>query len=85
MTIDDDDWADLFAHMRVITALMASGRLEDPKDEDAVSMALNDLLNDITDGKLPQIKNVGEPFPTVEEAVMGLLGAFADDVLRKVQ
>lgn len=69
---------------RIIDALVITGRLHVTDDEMTIMKALDKLFYDITEGELHHLQNKREPFPTVEQAVIGLLEAFADDVLGRV-
>lgn len=80
----DHELVDIQCGRRVIDALIVSGRLHLTDDIKQIEKALDRLFYDITEGDLMHIRHKGMPFPTAVQAVVGMLEAFADDVLGRV-
>jgi hypothetical protein len=80
----DSNLVDIQCGRRIIDALIVSGRLNVTDDIKKIEKALDRLFYDITEGDLQHIRHTGMPFPTAHQAIIGMLEAFADDVLGRV-
>lgn len=80
----ESDLVDIQCGRRIIDALIVSGRLNVTDNVKQIEKALDKLFYDITEGDLMHIRHTGMPFPTAHQAIVGMLEAFADDVLGRV-
>jgi hypothetical protein len=80
----DRELVDIQCGRRIIDALVVSGRLHVTDDLKTIERALDKLFFDITEGDLMHIRHTGMPFPTAHQAIVGMLEAFADDVLGRL-
>lgn len=80
----ESDLVDIQCGRRIIDALIVSGRLNVTDNVKQIEKALDKLFYDITEGDLMHIRHTGMPFPTAHQAIVGMLEAFADDVLGRL-